>query len=68
MLEAVVYALIYLALLVLAMYLVLWVLEQLGIVLPPNVVKIIWLIVALIAVLLIVQTVVPSLPRLTPRG
>ena len=67
MLEAIVYALIYLALLVLAMYLVLWVLEQLGIAIPPQVVKILWIIVALVAVLVIVQTVVPSLPRLGPR-
>lgn len=68
MLEALVFALIYLALLVLGMYLVLWVLEQLGIALPPQVVKILWIIVALIAVLIIVQTVVPSLPRLSPRS
>jgi hypothetical protein len=67
MLEALVFALIYLALLVLGMYLVLWVLEQLGIALPPQVVKILWIIVALIAVLIIVQTVIPSLPRLSPR-
>lgn len=67
MLEAIVYALIYLALLVLAMYLVLWVLEQLGIAIPAQVVKILWIIVALIAILVIVQTVVPSFPRLGPR-
>jgi hypothetical protein len=65
--EAVVFALIYLALLVLAIYLVLWVLESLGIALPPQVIKIVWIIVALVAVLIIVQTVLPTLPRMSPR-
>lgn len=67
MVESVVYALIYLALLILIMYLILWTLEQLGVALPPQVVKILWIIIALIAVLIIVQTVIPSLPRLGPR-
>jgi hypothetical protein len=67
MIEAVIFALIYLALLVLAMYLVLWVLGELGITIPANVIKILWIIVALIAILIIVQMVVPSLPRLGPR-
>jgi hypothetical protein len=67
MIEAVIYALIYLALLILCVYLILWVLEQLGIALPPQVVKILWIIIALVAILIIVQTVVPSLPRLGPR-
>jgi hypothetical protein len=64
MIEAVVYGLIYLALLVLAVYIVLWVIGELGITLPPQVVKIIWVIVVLLAILIIVQTVVPGLPRL----
>jgi hypothetical protein len=68
MVEAVIMGLIYLALLVLVVYVILWVLEQLGIALPPQVIKIIWLIVALVALLIIVQAVLPSLPRLgAPR-
>ena len=68
MIEAVVYALIYLALLVLVIYVVLWVLGELGIALPPQVIKIVWIIVALVALLIIVQTVLPSFPRLGPRA
>jgi hypothetical protein len=64
MIEAVIYGLIYLALLVLAVYIVLWVVGELGITLPPQVVKIIWVVVVLVALLIIVQTVVPSMPRL----
>jgi hypothetical protein len=67
MIEAVIYGLIYLALLVLAVYIVLWVIGELGITLPPQVVKIIWVVVVLVALLIIVQTVVPGLPRLGPR-
>ena len=61
MIEAVIYGLIYLALLVLAVYVILWVLGELGVSLPPQVVKIIWLIVALVALLIIVQAVLPGL-------
>jgi hypothetical protein len=68
MIEAVIYGLIYLALLVLAVYIVLWVIGELGITLPPQVVKIIWVVVVLVAILIIVQTVVPGLPRLGPRA
>lgn len=59
MIEAVLMALIYLALAVLVVYVALWVIGQLGIALPAQVVKIIWLIVALVALLIIVQTVLP---------
>jgi hypothetical protein len=65
MLESVIYALIYLAILVLVVHVVLWALGQMGISLPPNVVKIVWLIVALVALLVFVQAVLPGLPRLT---
>jgi hypothetical protein len=67
MVEAVIMGLIYLCLLVLVVYVILWVLEQIGIALPPQVVKIIWVIVALVALLIIVQTVLPSLPKLGTR-
>ena len=64
MIEAVIYAMIYLALVVLAVYVILWIIGELGIQLPAQVVKILWLIVALVALLIIVQTVVPGLPKL----
>jgi hypothetical protein len=67
MIEAVIYGLIYLALLVLAVYIILWVVGELGITLPPQVVKIIWVIVVLVALLIIVQAVLPAMPRLGPR-
>jgi hypothetical protein len=60
MLEAVIYGLIWLAVLVLVVYVVLWVLSTLGINLPPQVVTIIWVIVALLALLILVQTVLPN--------
>jgi NADH:ubiquinone oxidoreductase subunit K len=51
MIEAVIYALIYIALLALVVYLVLWVTtDVLGLPLPPKVVTIIWVIVALIVI------------------
>ena len=52
---------IYLALVVLAVYVVLWVLGELGIALPPQVVKILWVIVVLVAILIIVQIVLPGM-------
>jgi hypothetical protein len=61
MIEAVIMALIYLALVVLAIYVVLWVLGELGLVIPAQVLKILWVIVVLIALLIIVQTVLPGL-------
>jgi len=60
MVEATIMALIYLALAVLVVYVVLWVVEQLGISLPPQVVKIIWVVVALIALLVILRTLLPA--------
>jgi hypothetical protein len=64
MVEAVIYALIYLALVVLAIYVILWIIGELGIALPAQVIKIIWIIVALVAILIIVQSVLPSFPKL----
>lgn len=59
MIEAVIRALIGLCLLVGAVFLVLWVLSSLGIALPAMVVKIVWLVVALIAVLILVRLLRP---------
>lgn len=55
MIEVVISLLIYVALIVLAVYLVIWVLGELGIAIPPQIVKIIWVIVVLIVVLLLVR-------------
>lgn len=59
MLEAVIRLLIGLCLLVLCVFLVLWVLAQLGIVIPATVLHILWVIVALIAILIIVRALRP---------
>lgn len=53
MLETVITLLIYICILALVVYLVLWVLESIGIALPPMVVKIIWIIVVLFIILLL---------------
>lgn len=53
MLETVITLLIYICILALVVYLVLWVLESIGIALPPMVVKIIWIIVVLFVILLL---------------
>lgn len=61
MLETIIVMLIYLALLALAVYLVLWVLGEIGLTIPPQVLKIVWVVVILVAVLIIVRTVLPGL-------
>lgn len=53
MLETVITLLIYICVIALLVYLVLWVLESVGLALPPMVVKILWVIVILIVILLI---------------
>lgn len=53
MLETVITLLIYICVIALVVYLVLWVLESIGVALPPMVVKIIWVIVILLVVLLL---------------
>lgn len=67
MIETVITLLIYVALICLAVYLVLWVLEQVGIALPPQVVRIIWVIVILIVILLLTRTFLPLLGHLALR-
>ena len=61
MIEAVIMGLIYLCLIVIAIYLVIWVLGQLGISIPENVMKILWVIVVLVAILVLVRTVLPGM-------
>ncbi len=53
MVESVILLLIYIAVVVGLVWLVLWVLEQLGVALPAPVVKVLWVIAALIILLLL---------------
>ena len=52
-------ALIYLCFMVLAFYLIVWVLEQLGIRLPPMVEKILMVVLILVAILVLYQLFAP---------
>ena len=64
MIEALIMTLIYICILALVIYLALWVLEMIGVPLPAQVIKIVWVIVALIAILIIVRTLLPQLGKL----
>lgn len=55
MIAQIIIMLIYVALLVGVIYLVFWVLNHLGISLPPQIVNIVWVIVALLVLLWFVQ-------------
>jgi hypothetical protein len=59
MVEQVIWLLIYLALLVGLVYLVLWTLTALGLSLPPMIVRVIWVIAVLIAILLLWRALSP---------
>jgi uncharacterized membrane protein len=59
MLEAVIKFLVTICVVALCVYLVLWVLAAVGIIVPAMVVKIIWIIAALIAVLFLVRLLRP---------
>lgn len=60
MIEAVIYALIYICLLALGIFLILWVLQTvIEVALPPKVIQIIWVIFVLVCVLILVQLVLP---------
>ena len=64
MIESLIMTLIYICILALVVYLILWVIEMIGIPLPAQVVKIIWVIVALVAILIIVRVLLPQLGKL----
>jgi len=66
MVEAVIKFLVTICLIALCVFLVLWVLSALGVALPPMVVKVIWIIVALIAVLFLVRMLRPYFGRYIP--
>ena len=53
MIDAVIYALITICVIVLVVYLVIWVLGQIGVPLPANVMRVIWVIVALLCILVL---------------
>lgn len=59
MVEAVIRALIYILCLVACVFLILWVFSSIGIGLPAMVVKIIWIIVALLALLVLFRLLRP---------
>lgn len=61
MFESVILLLIQIALVVALVYIVLWVLEKLGVELPPKVVQIIWVIAVLIIILLLYRMMGPVL-------
>lgn len=58
MLSAVITFLIYVCILALVIYLIIWVLRDIvGVPIPPKVIQILWVIVALVCILFLVQTV-----------
>ena len=57
MIASVITLLIYIVLLAILVYLVLWVLEIVGIPIPAKVVQLLWVVVALIAILMLVNMV-----------
>lgn len=59
MVEAVIRFLITICVVALCLFLVLWVFAAIGIIIPPTVVKILWIIAALIAVLFLVRLLRP---------
>lgn len=65
MIEAIIYALIYICLLALVIYLIIWVLNTVaGVSLPPKVIQIIWVIFALICILILVRLLLPHMGKL----
>lgn len=61
MIESIIMAMIYVCLIVLAVYIVVWVITELGVPVPAQVMKIVWIIVALICILLIVRVLLPGI-------
>lgn len=53
MIDSVIYALIAICIIVAVVYLVIWVLQQLGVPLPGQVIKIMWVIVGLLCLLML---------------
>jgi hypothetical protein len=55
MLITILWALVYLAIIVGVLYLVLWVFSKLGIAIPSNIINVIWVIVVLLAIIWLVS-------------
>lgn len=55
--ESIIALLIYVCILALVIYLILWVLGEVGITLPAQVIRIIWVIVALVVILMILRVI-----------
>lgn len=61
MFEGIILLLIQICFVVAVCYIVIWVLGMIGVSLPPQVVKIFWVIVVLIVILLLYRVLAPSL-------
>ena len=61
MIETAIQTLILICVVVLIVYIALWVLSTLGVPLPEQVVKVLWVIVALVCLLLILRFLLPAL-------
>jgi hypothetical protein len=61
MIEGIIMALIYIIVVVIVAYIVIWVIGQLGLAIPPQIIKLVWLIVALLCVLLLLRVLLPPL-------
>lgn len=55
MIETVITYCIYLVLFAIAVYVLLWVLEQIGITIPPQIMKLLWVLVVLVVLLFTVR-------------
>ena len=60
MIEAVIVALIVIAVIALVVWLIIWVLQSVGVPLPAQVIKIIWVIFALICILILIRMMLPA--------
>ena len=61
MFEAIIMMLIYLCLFAVIVFVVLYVLGQIGIVIPPRVLQLLWVVAALVVMLLIFRMLAPAL-------
>lgn len=60
MLEAVIQLLIWLIVLAIVVYVIQWVLSVIGISIPDQIMKLVWLALALVALLMILKTILPA--------
>ena len=68
MLASVVTFLIYLCILAIVIYLIIWVVQDvIGLPIPAKVIQLLWVIVALVAILWLVQMVLPGVGAHFPR-